>query len=198
MSTATTTLCSECWSEHSRSDLVNIDGKFICGSCKDRYLQRLHEGVQIPDLLKYAGFWIRLCAKLLDVLIIFSCAIIYFILVMIIALGFSLHDFQNIQPDKIAKIVEIANSFTSPINIIIWGLIIFLNGRYGATPGKMILGLKIVKSNSERLTYLRAFCRMLAEYLSAFTFGIGYLIAAFTEEKTSLHDIICDTRVIKK
>ncbi len=50
MSIETTTLCSECWSEHAKSDLVNIDGKMICGACKERHLQRLHEGVPNPNI----------------------------------------------------------------------------------------------------------------------------------------------------
>jgi uncharacterized RDD family membrane protein YckC len=73
----------------------------------------------------------------------------------------------------------------------------FFLGKYGATPGKMALGLKVVRSDGSELTYARAFGRYLAEYLSAFTLMIGYIIAAFDREKRALHDHICDTRVIR-
>jgi len=33
--------------------------------------------------------------------------------------------------------------------------------------------------------------------LSGMTLGIGYILAAFDAEKRGLHDMICDTRVIR-
>ena len=75
---------------------------------------------------------------------------------------------------------------------------VFFIGKFGATPGKMVLGLKVVRSDGGRVTYLRAFARYFAEFLSAITLLIGYIIAAFDSEKRALHDHICDTRVIKQ
>ena len=70
-------------------------------------------------------------------------------------------------------------------------------GRFGATPGKMICNLRIVHPDGSRLSYPRAFGRCGAKWLSGITFGIGYLMAAFDDEKRALHDQICDTRVIR-
>jgi uncharacterized RDD family membrane protein YckC len=74
----------------------------------------------------------------------------------------------------------------------------FFVGKYGATPGKMACGLQVVRPDGGRVTYLRAFGRYFAEWLSQITLLIGYIIAAFDDEKRSLHDLICDTRVIRK
>jgi len=49
-----------------------------------------------------------------------------------------------------------------------------------------------------KVTYLRAFARHFAEFLSGIILGIGYLMVAFDREKRALHDHICNTRVIKK
>ncbi|MCW8344273.1 RDD family protein, partial [Stenotrophomonas sp. SG1] len=38
--------------------------------------------------------------------------------------------------------------------------------------------------------------RYWAMLLSSFTLGIGFLMAAFTERKQGLHDMICDTLVV--
>ncbi len=188
MSLETTTLCSECWSEHSKSDLVNIDGKLICGACKERHIQRLHEGVQSPNALEYAGFWIRAGAKMLDFLIfgVTNWAIIFAIL--------TISNLSITTPEGIKTV----NTISVLLNIPSYGIMIFLLGRYGATPGKMIFGLKVIKSDSGRVTYLRAFCRFLSEILSSFTLLIGYIMVAFRQDKTGLHDIICNTRVIRK
>ena len=37
-----------------------------------------------------------------------------------------------------------------------------------------------------------------AEMLSGMILGIGYLMAAFDDEKRALHDRICDTRVVRR
>ena len=71
-------------------------------------------------------------------------------------------------------------------------------GRFQATPGKMALGLKVVRPNGDRVSYARALGRYFAEILSGLTLAIGYIIAAFDEEKRTLHDRICDTRVVRK
>ena len=47
----------------------------------------------------------------------------------------------------------------------------------------MAVGIKVVRSNGERLTRGRAFGRYWAMLLSSFTLGIGFLMAAFTERK---------------
>jgi len=74
----------------------------------------------------------------------------------------------------------------------------FFIGKYAATPGKMACKLKVVTSDGGQVSYARAFGRYFAEFLSAIIFFIGYIMAAFDEEKRALHDRICDTRVIKK
>ena len=71
-------------------------------------------------------------------------------------------------------------------------------GRYGATLGKMALGLRVVTSEGAPVTYARALGRYFAKLLSAFLCGIGYLLAAFDEQKRALHDRICDTRVVRR
>jgi uncharacterized RDD family membrane protein YckC len=70
-------------------------------------------------------------------------------------------------------------------------------GKYGATPGKMAFKMKIVGSDGEKINYGRALGRHFATMISSMTMMIGYLMAAFDDEKRALHDRICDTRVIR-
>ncbi|MCP4269545.1 MAG: RDD family protein [Candidatus Brocadiaceae bacterium] len=193
--TTTTTLCSECWNEHPKSDLVNIDGKLICGACKERHLQRLHEGVPSTKELEYAGFWVRVAAKLLDGLIF--CGSLFAIILIISGVsGISFRSMST--PEGIQSLQSL--SLIINLSQLIFGVVlpVFFIGRFAATPGKMILGLKIIRSDGERVTYLRAFCRMLSEIISGMILYIGYIMVAFTDGKKGLHDIICDTRVIRK
>ncbi len=75
---------------------------------------------------------------------------------------------------------------------------VFFIGKFGATPGKMVLKLKVVRADGQPVSYLRAFGRHWATGLSAIIMGIGYLMAGFDREQhRSLHDRICDTRVVR-
>ena len=66
-----------------------------------------------------------------------------------------------------------------------------------ATLGKMAIGIKVVRSNGEKITFLRGFGRYFALILNGFTIFIGFVMAAFTDRKRALHDMVCDTLVVK-
>ena len=67
------------------------------------------------------------------------------------------------------------------------------------TPGKMILGLKIVNADgSEKISFGKAVGRHFAKWVSSIIFSIGYMMAGWDDEKRSLHDRMCSTRVIYK
>ena len=69
--------------------------------------------------------------------------------------------------------------------------------RLGATPGKLALGLKVVRPDGGPISLGRAVGRYFAKMLNGFTLGIGYIIAGFDSQKRGLHDMICDTRVLR-
>jgi uncharacterized RDD family membrane protein YckC len=74
--------------------------------------------------------------------------------------------------------------------------IYFLSTR-SATIGKLALGLKVIRADGGSLSTGQATGRFFAYLLDAyFTLTIGFIIAGFDPEKRSLHDRICDTRVI--
>ncbi len=75
---------------------------------------------------------------------------------------------------------------------------VWMNGKFGATLGKMIIGAKIVRLDGSALGYKFAFFRFLGRIVSDFTCYIGYLLVLFREDKRALHDLIVGTRVIYK
>jgi uncharacterized RDD family membrane protein YckC len=58
--------------------------------------------------------------------------------------------------------------------------------------------LKIVVEDGSRINYLRAFGRHFAKWLSSMILLIGFIMAAFDDERRTLHDRICETRVVRK
>jgi len=165
-------------------DLIRLGNNLVCSKCKSLFVQRLREGVapagELGELV-YAGFWIRLCAKILDGLILSACGFILGLLTVLVTrhpIG------AGVLQNLLAFILNIA-------------YVTYFLGNCGATPGKMACGLKVVRPDGEKVTYGRACGRFFAELISSMTLAIGYIMAAFDEEKRSLHDRICDTRVVR-
>jgi uncharacterized RDD family membrane protein YckC len=67
-----------------------------------------------------------------------------------------------------------------------------------ATPGKMIVGIKVTDMNGTPITFGRATGRYFAKIISSLTFGVGYIMAAFTQQKQALHDIISGCLVVDR
>ena len=67
-----------------------------------------------------------------------------------------------------------------------------------ATPGKMAVGIKVVRSDGARISMARGIGRYFATILSGLILCIGFLMAAFTQRKQALHDMICDTLVVDR
>jgi uncharacterized RDD family membrane protein YckC len=144
-------------------------GARFCGFCRHE-LRVLAPG---EGELAYAGFWIRFLASLID-------GAILFVVNVVIA---------SLIPDPVtAFFAQIILNATYTIG--------FWVGQ-GATPGKMAVGVKIVMANGLPIEFGAAFLRYFGYIACALTFGIGYLMIAFTAEKRGLHDFIAGTVVIK-
>jgi uncharacterized RDD family membrane protein YckC len=75
---------------------------------------------------------------------------------------------------------------------------ILMHGLRGATVGKMIIGARVVNLDGSPINVGRAALRYLGETLSWMSFGIGYLMIAFRDDKRGLHDLVAGTRVVNK
>jgi uncharacterized RDD family membrane protein YckC len=176
-----TSRCSECGRVLNEDELIQFGNTLVCAECKPLYVQKLREGVAPAGEMVFAGFWIRVGAKIIDGIII---TVVGFVLIFLVNF-------------------LIRNAIAGGIlqNLIYFALIIFYAtyflGKYGATPGKMACGLKVVRPDGEKMSYARACGRFFAEFLSTLILYIGYILVAFDEERRALHDRICDTRVIR-
>lgn len=185
---ATTAFCTECGRPYPPDELVRFGSNLICADCKPRFVQRMREGVAGPSTMVYGGFWRRFLAVLLDSIIV---AVVNFPIQLILGLaGFKSIQTTGPQFGIIGLIYLISFTIQCAYFTYFWS-------QKGATPGQMILGLKVVTADGGPLTVGRAFGRFLAYILSAFTLCIGYIIAAFDSQKRALHDHICGTRVIR-
>jgi uncharacterized RDD family membrane protein YckC len=136
--------------------------------------------------LAYAGFWVRFVAVLLDGIILFVASVIVqlFLAPML----------RSARTDVMLMALGIEYLTGMVIGATYEGLFV---SRLGATPGKMALDLKVVRPDGGPVSLGRAVGRYFAKIVSGIILGIGYIIAGFDSQKRALHDMICDTRVIK-
>ena len=124
---------------------------------------------------KYAGFWIRFLAAILD-------AVIIGIPIGLLQLG-----------------LAFATGITSLVYLLELAIVVFIvymDGVKGGTPGKLILKLRIVNEQNKIIGIPNAILRYICKILSGIILGIGYFMIAFTEKKQGLHDKLAKTYVI--
>lgn len=176
--------CQECGALVDASGMVQFSGANICAACKPVFLMRLREGAFVPPTI-YGGFWIRGFAQLLDQAVLGAAqGAVQWIIILL-----------SSEDPFIAGALGMGAGLLYLLGWLVYET--WFVGRYGATPGKMALGLRIIVSDGSRVSYARALGRIFAEMLSAWLLYVGYLMAAFDKEKRALHDHICDTRVIR-
>jgi uncharacterized RDD family membrane protein YckC len=123
--------------------------------------------------LEYAGFWVRLGAGVIDLII----------------LGF------------MGGVILFGSG--SPGLFLIGGFVVsvayfvgFWTWR-GQTPGKMALGIKVIRTDSSPVKWRGALYRFLGYIVSVLTLFIGFIWVAFDGRKQGIHDKIADTYVVK-
>ncbi len=69
---------------------------------------------------------------------------------------------------------------------------------WSTTVGKKALSLYVVRTDGRRLGFWQSLARELVKVLSALLFFIGFIIAAFREDKRTLHDLVVGTVVVRR
>lgn len=198
--------CSQCGRPTPEDELAHFGDQLVCAACKPAYAQKLREGVAplaagaAGTGFEYGGFWIRMVALLIDgvILGVFGSAIQYALIFPLLGLNPLIQTGTPPNPIQALAGMAILLSVSTVVSLTIGscyeGFFVY---RLGATPGKMVFSMKVVRPDGTPLGLGRAFGRYFAKYVSSLTLGIGYLIAAFDDQKRGLHDMICDTRVVR-
>ncbi len=180
--------CSECGIKFNEDEMIRFQEAWVCAGCKPLFVQKIKEGVSIAGALDYAGFWIRFGAIAIDGFILWILNLLLFIPLGMLAPTTEANPlmFLSFMP------VLIIFQYAIPAAYDTWFI-----GKYGATPGKMACKLRVVVEDGGQVTYLRALGRHFGKWLSSMILAIGFIMAAFDDQKRTLHDRICETRVVR-
>jgi uncharacterized RDD family membrane protein YckC len=135
---------------------------------------------------RYAGFVTRLFAYMIDALIVTA----------VLAITTAVASFM----------LEYSNAGQLTERIVLFGIlsfdVMFYLGYYvglwllaGQTPGKRVMGVRIVRTDGERLTFGNAVRRLVGYWLSTVAF-LGYLWILADNRRQGWHDKLAGTMVI--
>lgn len=141
------------------------------------------------NLRNFAGPWLRLLARIIDVLVFFL------ILELMINWVVSSCQIETLLNRLLANLI---------FGLIFLPLIIpFFNSllisQLGGTFGKLLSGIKIIDDKSENIGFLKAFFRTYVGYtVSGVLFGLGFIWVFVDKQKRGWHDLVSGSWVVVK
>lgn len=132
---------------------------------------------------RYAGFWIRVAAIIIDVIITGSVATILSRMFFGRYYPYFAGD-QDPGPGAVSFLVNWLYFSLQESSI------------RQATIGKLVVGVKVCTEHGDRLTFANATGRYFAKILSAIILFIGFIMVAFNDKKQGLHDKLAKTFVL--
>jgi len=191
-----TAICAVSGQRRPKRDMLEFEGRWVSAEHKEEFFQRLREGVVQPGEFVYASFGARLGAKIIDGIILW---------IINIVIGFGIGAVMGAlllsgADEDGAVMAMFAIQTVAQLAGIAVGILysVYFIRKQDATPGKRMLGLKVLRADGSRLTKGRIVGRYFAELVSGMILCIGYLMVAFDkEQRRALHDRMCDTRVVK-
>ncbi|MCM3569611.1 RDD family protein [Neobacillus mesonae] len=169
--------------EGSKEDSIHPKEESSSTSHSDQEIRVNNHLETIPSPVRYAGFWMRFWAYLLDLIVIGSLVRL-FINPVFRLFDIPLTEFNMFAPISIASAV------------IFYLYFVLMTKFFNQTLGKMVFGLKVIDLKHEQLSWgTILFREWIGRFISA-TIVIGYIIVAFLPKKQGLHDLFTDTTVI--
>lgn len=164
------------------------------------HIEHTEETAQIPEPIrtpvyetvqsekfrpKFAGFWTRFWAYLIDLIIVSSISgILIKPLFRIVDFPISNPGFLLFSPYKVVLLMLFLTYFAVMTKV------------FSQTVGKMILGIKVIRTDNSNLTWGNILFREVIGRFISKLLTIPYLLVIFMPKKEALHDLFADTYVI--
>ena len=175
------------------------------------YAAETPAAVETTPIVRYAGFWIRFVAFVIDIVIIgaityaidrFTEITTYPRTLLTNLLPVTLTDHaqallvqQRIPNVDRADMLQIGTMALLGLGVAAVYFVI-VQAILQGTIGKLILGLKLRTARLNNVGFFRCLWRFLMMFVSAAIAMIGFMLAGWTRQKTALHDLLSGTRVI--
>lgn len=186
-------VCSQCGGQFPASEVIRYGNAAVCATCKPIFVQKLREGANIGGAMEFASFGTRFAAYFVDGIITGVVGMICgAVLGGLFGLAGGLSGNHQLAGMIVLQILSVGVSIG-----VRAAYFIYFIGKDGQTPGKKLCKIKVVSADGSPVSYGKATGRFFGYMLSSLILCIGFLMAAWDEEKRALHDRLCNTRVIK-
>jgi uncharacterized RDD family membrane protein YckC len=143
--------------------------------------------------VQYAGFWRRLAAYVIDMVI----------------LAFANYQYLSYQSTNMSVMANLGYyEFTYAnygVMIAVFSILIswvyfcgMESSPLQATLGKLAVGIYVTDLEGQRVSFGKATGRYFAKMISGLILGIGFIMAGYTDKKQALHDKIAKCLVLSK
>lgn len=194
---------------HTLADELDLSGWLPAAAASTPYappaaqITAGHE-VVVQGHVVQAGLWKRFAASFIDSFV--TTILSYALLIPLMLVGMGAMGLGGEGGSPLAAGAGIASMLAMyPILFLVPSIYFgwMQSSSLQASLGKLAVGIKVVRTDGQRIGFWRGFLRSLAYVLfGALTCGLGVLISglmvALTERKQALHDMLCDTLVVDK
>lgn len=154
----------------------------------------------------YAGFVTRAIALVLDLALIVTLAFVFSLVVRLVLNFFGLNELVAAVYER--RMTDTAGPSSLVVTLLRWALsfltsvtfffiyIVFWWTTIGKTPGKAILGLRVVQQDEPSVRFKSAVIRALGYYVSLLPLGLGFLWVLIDDERRGWHDKLARTYVL--
>jgi len=161
-------------------------------------------GAGLPPCVEYGGFWVRFVASIIDSVLVM--VVITPLLVWIYGTGYLTDpinealEMASLDVDETSSFLQFQGAADVLLNYVFpaIAIVLFWIARQ-ATPGKMLLSLKIVDAETlGPITPAQAIGRYLGYYVSTLVLFLGFFWVAWDARKQGWHDKLARTVVIEE
>ena len=141
--------------------------------------------------MELIGFGRRVAAFLIDYVLIYVLANVLFLVYIIL----NPEQFQ-VESDIDSAAITFGYFWWA----LGWPYFAIMEGlAWASSPGKFVLGAKLVSSNEEKFTFLRSIQRSFVKiFVSQLFLGFGYIMVAVRKDKLAMHDLFAKTMVVRR
>ncbi len=145
--------------------------------------------------VEYSGFFVRTLAYLIDYILL----ILVTFPILKLVYGSQFESIPAME-DEISALLYVRGPTDFLLRFIVPSVLIFIFwAQSDATPGKMLLGMRIVDAETGERPSIRQYgIRIFGQFLSFLCFFAGVIWVAFDPQKQSWHDKMAGTVVIQK
>lgn len=143
----------------------------------------------------YAGFWLRFAAYFIDGIVM---AIPNYI-IMFAVMGTIIVGGEQMTEEDAARMLPLFGIYYVLMIVMQWLYFALMeSSKHQGTLGKMAVGIKVTDMNYEKISFGNATGRYFGKIVSSLILAIGFIMAAFTDKKQALHDLMASTLVVMK